>query len=35
MPLPAVIDAIYKGEVTDVKTIIGAYWVERFLAKAS
>lgn len=35
MPLQSVIDAIASGEVTDVKTIIGAYWTERFLAKCA
>ena len=31
MPLDAVLAAIDAGEITDVKTIIGAYWVERHL----
>lgn len=31
MPLAAVLDAIHGGEITDVKTVIGAYWVERIL----
>ena len=33
MPLEAVIAAIDAGEITDVKTIIGAYWVERHLRR--
>jgi len=33
MPLEAVIAAVDAGEITDVKTIIGAYWVERHLRR--
>jgi ADP-ribose pyrophosphatase len=32
MRLQDVIDSISRGEITDVKTIIGAYWAEQFLA---
>jgi ADP-ribose pyrophosphatase len=28
-PLPELIDAIHAGDITDVKTIIGAYWAQR------
>lgn len=32
-PFAAVIEAIDDGRITDVKTIIGAYWTERFLRR--
>lgn len=31
-PLAELLDWIRSGRVTDVKTIVGAYWLERFLA---
>jgi ADP-ribose pyrophosphatase len=31
-PLRQLLDRIRDGSVTDVKTIVGAYWLERFLA---
>jgi len=31
-PLRQLLDRIHDGSVTDVKTVVGAYWLERFLA---
>ncbi len=31
-PWREVLDWVRDGTVTDVKTIVGAYWLERFLA---
>jgi ADP-ribose pyrophosphatase len=30
--VPELLDMVRRGEITDVKTIIGAFWLEKILA---
>ena len=31
LPLPALLDLVRTGEITDVKTVIGLFWLEKLL----
>jgi ADP-ribose pyrophosphatase len=32
MPLERVLESVRTGEITDVKTMIGAFWLEKIVA---